>query len=485
VNLNNPKVLGSFLVVLAFFIFITPALWNGFPLIFTDSLSYLTSGVDIVAPVDRPIFYGLFIRTFNIIFDLWGAVLIQAVLVMYLLLKLSDILFPKIPKIYSIFWLILVGLLTSASWFISQLSADIFTACLFLSMIILALTSSHQSLLNDLFMSALLILEVCMHSGNLIIGFLLFAFILVFMLIQKRAWRDIQRFSILVIASLAISATMIVASNVLFKQGFTLNRWGKIIFLARILEDGPGLQYLNEVCPEQNLKICAALPLFNEAVKQEFALGLRDDPELKNLVLNALLWDGGINIGGGLYAMNKEATPIILGVMKAYPLQMALAFTKNTIDQFKTFSVGNQFGSTAKLVAINTFFESNFPSMFQSYQDSKQYSDRVRLVTNALNPIYSSVIYLSLGIAVASLFVFRYRNRQNMNFLASPLCLVIFGLVGFLVFNALITGGISAVFGRYQSRVIWLLPAIILLIMLGAISNRHQEFNNRLNGVVH
>ena len=172
-NFYNQKVLHGFLIALAFFVFIAPAAWNGFPLVFTDSLSYLTSGVDLVAPVDRPIFYGLFIRSFNVIFDLWGAVFVQAALVMYLLIRLSDVLFPSLSKTSSISWLILVGLLTFAPWFVGQLSADIFTACLFLTMIILALTSHRHPFLNSILMCILLILEVCVHSGNLIIGLLI------------------------------------------------------------------------------------------------------------------------------------------------------------------------------------------------------------------------------------------------------------------------------------------------------------------------
>jgi hypothetical protein len=91
----------------------TPAIWNGFPLIFTDSLSYLHSGVELVAPVDRPIFYGLFTRLSNLILDLWGLLFLQSVLVIFLLLKLASALFPNLSIKNSLIWLYLIGLTTS------------------------------------------------------------------------------------------------------------------------------------------------------------------------------------------------------------------------------------------------------------------------------------------------------------------------------------------------------------------------------------
>ena len=189
-----------------------------------------------------------------------------------------------------------------------------------------------------------MILEINMHSGNLLIACMLFFCIISLLYMQKKSLRYIKRFSLITITSLVISIVAIVSSNVLFHQGFTFNRWGKIIFLARILEDGPGLEYLNSVCTNEGLKTCAALPLFNKAAYQEIVLGITANPEVKNLVLNALLWDGGINVIGGLSIVNSEASTIIRGTFWAYPSKMAYAFVQNSIDQLKTFSVGNQFG---------------------------------------------------------------------------------------------------------------------------------------------
>jgi hypothetical protein len=72
-------------------------------------------------------------------------------------------------------------------------------------------------------------------------------------------------------------------------------------------------------------------------------------------------------------------------------------------------------------------------------------------------------------------FSFKRQSRIAEVCSASSMQLVIFGLFGFLISNAMITGGISAVFDRYQSRVIWLLPAISLLFLIGIMADQLKK----------
>jgi hypothetical protein len=97
-------------------------------------------------------------------------------------------------------------------------------------MVILALVCERASVGNIIFLAGLMILEICMHSGNLIIGFLLFLCILSLLYVQKKSWSHIKKFSLITIGSFIVSIASIVASNVVFDQGFTFNRWGKVIF---------------------------------------------------------------------------------------------------------------------------------------------------------------------------------------------------------------------------------------------------------------
>lgn len=472
-SFDRKKLLNIFLLALAFLSLVWPAIWNGFPFIFTDSLSYLTSGVELLAPVDRPIFYGLFIRISLLFTEIWGLVFFQAAIVIYLLQRLVNALLPDLPQKNDLLWIILVGLCTSAPWFVGQVSADIFTSCLFLAMIILLLTCKQATSGSIAFLGGVIVLAICMHSGNLIIGALLLLYMVGLLLLQKEPWSYIKKYTLIVSSCLLIGFISIVSSNIIFHQGLTFNRWGNVILLARILEDGAGLKYLNAVCESSNLKTCAALPLFNEAAQKEIELGITSNPELKNMVLNALLWDGGINKIGGLSEVNSEASSIIWGTFLTYPKEVFHAFLINSIDQLKTFSVGNQFGSTAHIVEINNYIESQFPNSYQSYVKSSQYQNTIKPVIILINPIYSLFIYFSLIFLLVALYIsWQYKSRWESVFRGAPIQLVTYSVFGFLFFNAIVTGGLSAVFDRYQSRVIWLLPAITILIIFGMMRRR-------------
>lgn len=199
-NLRVSSLKNCFLLTLAFASFMLPALWNGFPFIFTDSLSYLSSGIYFQAPVDRPIFYGFFTRASNFIFEIWGLVLLQAAMVIYLLVRLSSELLPELPRAKVLIWIILTGLLTSVPWFVGQISADIFTACLFLTMILLLLALESASLRSVLMLAGMLILEICMHSGNIAIGLLFLFWAVALLWLQKKSWTLIKKY-ILIISS--------------------------------------------------------------------------------------------------------------------------------------------------------------------------------------------------------------------------------------------------------------------------------------------
>jgi hypothetical protein len=48
------------------------AIYNGYPLVYSDTSTYLASGFELQTPVDRPITYGLFIRLTSLNgFSLW------------------------------------------------------------------------------------------------------------------------------------------------------------------------------------------------------------------------------------------------------------------------------------------------------------------------------------------------------------------------------------------------------------------------------
>jgi hypothetical protein len=456
------------------FLFVVPAILNGFPFIFTDTLSYITSGINLVSPFDRPIFYGLLVRVINAFINLWGVVIFQAGLIAFLLQQLSSILFPRLAIAYLYLWLILTAFLTSVTWFAGQISPDIFTAILFLAIIILALTYQNASIVKITSLSVLMTISVCVHSSNLLIGLIFSSSIIFWFIFQKVSWRVWIKFLVPVFISFLIAVSLIIASNIRSNYGATLNPVGKVFMLARILEDGPGLKYLRERCKLIELKTCASLPILEQARLIELQDPESKSPELRNLVASSFLWGGGLVVSGGVFSVNEEAGSIIQGSIRTYPIEEFWALVRNMGNQFITFEVGEQFNSTLKMGAINELIETYFSELYSSYLNSMQSLGELVFIVQFLNPIYFCVVIFSV-ISIPCIYLFFWRRNIPLE----KISLTIFSLFIFLSANALISGGLSGVFDRYQSRVIWLLPTISILLLLGSLKNLSRVNANK------
>ena len=63
------------------------ALYNGYPIVYSDTSTYIESGFSLQPPADRPITYGLFIRVFSLNgFSLWTVALMQSLIISFLIL---------------------------------------------------------------------------------------------------------------------------------------------------------------------------------------------------------------------------------------------------------------------------------------------------------------------------------------------------------------------------------------------------------------
>ena len=140
------------------------------------------------------------------------------------------------------------------------------------------------------------------------------------------------------------------------------------------------------------------------------------------------------------------------------------ALIRNMSYQLKVFSVENQFNSTLKIEAMNQFFNTHYSDFYGDYLNSLQSLGKIGALTHFLNPIYFYVVIFSIISLLGSYFLFL------QGFIApEKISLTLFSLCFFIGANALITGGLSGVFDRYQSRVIWLLPAVSILLLLGLL----------------
>ena len=103
--------------LIATLLLLTAALFNGYPLVFSDSGTYVFSGWEMKVPVDRPIIYGIFLRVVSAGFSLWLPVMVQCFVLAWLLRLFWRTFFPA-EGMSMRFLFILAGLcaLTPIAW---------------------------------------------------------------------------------------------------------------------------------------------------------------------------------------------------------------------------------------------------------------------------------------------------------------------------------------------------------------------------------
>jgi hypothetical protein len=109
-----------------------PALWNGYPIVFADSGTYLSQAINRYAGWDRPVFYSVFMLPLHWKLTVWPVVVAQALLTAWVLRAVCALLVPAMAG-----WAFVVGvaglaLFTWLPWLVSELMPDVFTSLLVL-----------------------------------------------------------------------------------------------------------------------------------------------------------------------------------------------------------------------------------------------------------------------------------------------------------------------------------------------------------------
>ncbi|UOQ80806.1 hypothetical protein [Hymenobacter sp. 5414T-23] len=277
-------------------------LYNGFPLVTSDSGTYLDSALRLVVPEDRPITYGLFVRLTSLKFSLWLVIFAQALLLAWLLLRYVQLLVPRLGhnRAVQIGLVALTTWLTGVSWFCSQLMPDIFTAAgvLALGLLLIGLALGRWERVALLLTT---LLSALMHSSNLLTFTLVVAGFGVAAGLTGVFRRGVVQFrQWLLVTAVVLSGWLVLpALHAALGGGFAISRASTAFLMARLVESGVMDEFLSRNCdPADQYRLCAyrdKLP--NDAI--------------------AFMWDGNSPLyqTGGVLANQQEYGQIIRRVL--------------------------------------------------------------------------------------------------------------------------------------------------------------------------
>ena len=427
-------------------LFLLPALINGYPLVYSDTSTYIASGFTLDMPMDRPIMYGLFLRFVSLNgFTLWTVVVVQGLLLSMVLYRLYTLLSATIEaqwKVPGYLFMVILSALSGAAWATSHLMPDIFTSIMVLSMLLILIQdrTSHSSIGLYLLFGV----SVSMHFSHVPISLTLLVVIIVIWIFNHRRGED--HFGLRVVVILT-AITLLAFTSML--PAYSKSK--HVFLMGAFVEQGIIGEYLHDNCAEKAYALCRyqdSLPRYS----WEF------------------IWEPTSPLYklGGWKETREEFNEIIGDTFKS-PKYLWIHFKtsiRETFHQLIRFQTVDPFGVAPNSEQLRSRIFQYIPPDGVRYDSSIQ--SRTNLLVLAwLNPVQKVLIFLSLAV-----FLIYFLMKQRWKFEHSRITLLI--LLSGILLNALITGTFANAIDRMGNKMIWLVPMMAAVILTNTIRNHFK-----------
>jgi hypothetical protein len=246
-----------------------PALYNRFPLVFSDTDPYIAAAMVGGLPADRPIYYSIFISIIGQLQSICAVVVVQGLIVAGVLrVALSAALGP-----ISALWLVLavglLALLTPLPWFASWLMPDVFSGTLIIAFIVLAIYWRDLTASVRLGLGLVLVFSNIVATGNLLLLSLMTGGFLTGEWVVKRRLNKLRTHALL--GTLLGSYCLVIFPNYAYFGLATINPEGNVFLAARLFDAGLMAPYLERRCPSwPEIPLCPFLDEVRKASSEEF-----------------------------------------------------------------------------------------------------------------------------------------------------------------------------------------------------------------------
>jgi hypothetical protein len=439
-------------VAVAALLLLWPGFWNGYPLVFADTGTYLGQALQVYLGWDRPPFYSAFLFATHWRLTLWGPVLAQALIVAHLLAVTLTVLGRPNP------WLavpVAFGLaaLTGLPWLAAQLIPDVFTGVVVLALWLLGFRAEALSRGERLWLWLLATGSIAVHQSHVPLAFGLVVCGAALLL----AWHG-PRPALAAAARMAVPGAVAVAAlvavNLAGHGRASPSPFGSVFLAARLIYDGPAMDMLRRTCPaaaDAAWRVCPFLDRLGPGH-------------------NAFLWEPASPLHrelGGPKAWAAEASAIVAATMREAPDAVTLKIIGNTVEQFRQIDTGDGLEPWPGVPGPEPLIAGFFPRReLDRFLAGRQQQGALLADAQAVAPLHRAVALCGL-LALAVLPALFWR-RFGVAGVALAL-LVLAAAIG----NAAITGGLSGPAVRYQARLAWLFvfaPAALALAAPAAAS---------------
>ncbi len=430
-----------------------PALVNGFPLVYSDTGTYLASAFEGLVPADRPYWYGGFIllASFGGAW-LMGVVIVQALLAALYIRATVRVWTPVEEWKVSLTFCAVAGPLTGLGWYAGQLMPDILTSIGAMAMAQLLI--GQRSIAERTIHMVVIIGSAWCHSSNLLIlplvGLLLIA------ASHGRSWIAWRKpIGWWIGAAVCAWGGLIVANGIVDDKPY-LTRGSHVFLVGRLIDTGMLEPLLRAECPDRQWGICAHVDSLPITARQ------------------FLWWDSSpLHEQGGWDATREEYGQVVRASFST-PGRLwshVVASISSTADQLTRWHLGHEIESRwyrdpgsppALMVAKGPSHGS------RAFRCALQQGGWGELSLRWPNIGYRIVLALSIMV----LAWWGWANTRGTGPTEAPLVVLAISTV---VIGAWVCASLSEVDPRYLARVSWLLPLAAIVVLVRRFRERSQE----------
>jgi hypothetical protein len=434
-----------------------PALYNGYPLLYPDSVTYLGDGSAVAQAIFlhrfseyygmRSFIYSLGILPWHWNITPWPIVVLNTLLAAYVLLLVVRSVVPRRLITDFVAIVLVLSVFTSLSWFASLIMPDILGPISYLGIYLLVFARAAISRREHLIVGFITWWGISSHATHWMLAAGVCLFCVMFSVFGNQLGRGATRAVGEVAAIVLLAAGVQITLHTYLYGEPSLNGERPPFLMARVIADGPGRWYLETHCGESDLIICRYVHNLPTSL-DEF------------LWKENGIWDGADDdIQRGLRA---EELRFVIATIRTYPRAQLSRSMANFGQQLLSFGLWNIEDNAWMHKIIGDIF----PEGRRIYEHSKQ--ARNSLPLRLFTTLQKWALALSLVAVCARLLDMENKMSPQLVglFVVIPLTITV---------NALITGALSMVEDRFEARIIWLLPLLGGLCVLDMVNSGGNE----------
>ena len=458
----NTLINAGFLVI-GVLILIGPAIQNGFPILHSDSGTYLLEGFGKKIPVSRPLSYCLFVRFTSYIFSIWSVVIMQALMTYWMIWLTANTLVGKKNTAWIPFVAVaILGSTTGISYYASQIMPDIFLPIAMMGIFVLILRENLP--VRTIILIGLIVwISLIVHMSNIpIITGVSLGLIALFMINQRTFKVIFQGKFIVLYIILLISWVTNPLISLGYGEGFRTSNSSHIVFFSRLLQAGAAQEYIKDKCKEDDqYYLCEYLDVIDGYNRLDVFLW-NDTSFLYDHPCKEKTWDA-------CWRDRNEEFGKVNSEILSHPASSKIyreAVWNDFLLQQRSFELTGyvSFKSGSHIdYPIKRYYAKDRNSFLNSRQAQATLNFREQ------NTIIRWTVILSLIMLIGMVI----KNRKYLD-LKSPFFIFFLITLATWLANGVLVAALAVVSNRFLGRFIWLVPLLVILMI-------YREYNVRKN----